>query len=331
MAGALERVGDRAGRAHQRDGVGEVVVGDAVPRHGGFPEGAVVLAAARMGEDQGQGHLALAEIIAEDLAHGRFVRGVVDRVVDQLEGDAEVAAIGVERVLGTLASLGDDRGDAAGGGEQRGGLGHDDREILVLVRVEAALGGELVDLAFGDHRRGVAENFQHLEAAVLDHQFECARKEEIADEDARRVAPDEVGGALAAAHRAQVDDIVVEQGRGVDELDRGGELVVARAGIVEQRGAGERQHRPHPLAAAGDEVAGKLRDQRDLRLHAREDDGVDRVHRFGGEREQRVERGRPRVGKRVDRGGHGSPVGSMRSLSNPPLVERAIVSGAVGP
>jgi hypothetical protein len=44
-----------------------------------------------------------------------------------------------------------------------------------------------------------------------------------------------------------------KQRRGVDELDRRGELVVPRSGVVEQRRTGERQHRPHPLAAAGDQ------------------------------------------------------------------------------
>src|SRR3546814_8137256 len=40
-----------------------------------------------------------------------------------------VAAIGVERGLGRLVAFGDDRGDAAGGGEELGGLGVDDRQI----------------------------------------------------------------------------------------------------------------------------------------------------------------------------------------------------------
>ena len=86
------------------------------------------------------------------LAHGGLVGRIIDRVVDQLEGDAEVAAIGFERVLGLFAGFGDDRGDAAGGGEQGRGLGADDVEIMVFAGVDLALGGQLVDLALGDHR-----------------------------------------------------------------------------------------------------------------------------------------------------------------------------------
>src|SRR3546814_12880384 len=74
-----------------------------------------------------------------------------------------------------------------------------------------------------------------------------------------RVAPDDVGGAFPPPQVRSVDDIVVEQGGGVDEFDRGGEPVVAVAGIAQQRRARERQHRPHALAAARDQLPGKDR------------------------------------------------------------------------
>ena len=135
-------------------------------------------------------------------------------------------------------------------------LAADDRQILLFVGRDLALGGQLLDLALGDHRRRVAEDAQHLEAAIFDHQLERAAEEEVADQNARRIAPDEVGGALAAAHSRAVDDVVVKQRRGVDELDRGGELVVARSRVAEQACAGEREHRPHALSAAGDQVPG---------------------------------------------------------------------------
>jgi hypothetical protein len=100
-----------------------------------------------VGEDHGQGDLAVAEIVADALAHRLGVGRIVDRVVDQLEGDAEIASIGVERVLDRLVTLGDNRRDPAGGGEQGGGLGADDAEIMVFAGLDAALRGELVDLA----------------------------------------------------------------------------------------------------------------------------------------------------------------------------------------
>ncbi len=78
----------------------------------------------------------------------------------------------------------------------------------------------------------------------------------------------------------------------MDELDRGGELVMARARIIEQPRAGEGQHRPHPLAAAGDQVAGELGDQRDVALHPLEDDRVDMVEIGRDELDHRIERRR---------------------------------------
>ena len=59
--------------------------------------------------------------------------------------------IAVERSFRLLARFGDDRRDPAGGGEQGRGLGADDGKILLLAGVDPALGGELVDLALGDH------------------------------------------------------------------------------------------------------------------------------------------------------------------------------------
>ena len=134
---------------------------------------------------------------------------------------------------------------------------------------------------------------QHLQAAVLDHQLESAREQEVADQYAGRIAPDDVRSALAPAQAGTVDHIVVEQCGGVNELDRGGELVMPRPGVVEQRSAREGQHRPHPLAAPGDQVAGELGDQRDLRLHPLEDHRIDRVHVGRSQRDHRIERGRP--------------------------------------
>src|SRR3546814_5571669 len=109
------------------------------------------------------------DVCSSDLRIG--VGDVIDRVVDKLERDAEVAAISVERGLGGFLALGDDRGDPARGGEQRGGLGADDVEIAFLAEVDPARRGKLVDFAFRDHRRGVGEDLERLQAAVFDHQF----------------------------------------------------------------------------------------------------------------------------------------------------------------
>ena len=120
--------------------MGKIVVGNAAAGHRGAPEGAILLAAARVGEDHRQGHLAVAEIVADALAHGLGVGGIIDHVVDELEGDAEIAAIGFERQLIVFARFGDHRRDAACGGEQSRGLGADDRRDNGLRRCRSGAG-----------------------------------------------------------------------------------------------------------------------------------------------------------------------------------------------
>ena len=60
----------------------------------------------------------------------------------------------------------------------------------------------------------------------------------------------------------------------MDELDAGREFDMAVAAIAAQPRRGQGQHRPQPLAAGGDDMAGKLRDQRHRAVHALDDGAV---------------------------------------------------------
>ena len=109
---------------------------------------------------------------------------------------------------------------------------------------------------------------QHVEAgqrADLDHHPERLAEQEIADQHAGLVAPQHARRQLAAPHVALVDDVVVQQRRGVHELDRRRELDMAVAAIAAEARGRQRQHRPQPLAARRDEVVGDLRDHRHVR------------------------------------------------------------------
>ena len=141
------------------------------------------------------------------------------------------------------------RADLAGGGEQLGGLGADHRQIFVFVGGGVLGGAELHHFALGDHRGGRGKNIERVQIADLDHHLERLAEQEVADQDARLVAPQHARGELAAAHVALVDHVVVQQRCRVHELDRGGELDMAVAGIAGEFGHSQRQHRPQPLAA----------------------------------------------------------------------------------
>jgi hypothetical protein len=58
----------------------------------------------------------------------------------------------------------------------------------------------------------------------------------VADEDTDLVTPDFSGGSLASADIGFVDHVVVEQGRGMDELHQTGELVMIATGIAAEAG-----------------------------------------------------------------------------------------------
>src|SRR5215813_13299269 len=150
VTGALDRVLERAVLGHERNGFIEVGVGRVAVLERAAPERPLTLRPAAVGEDHGQRDLAFAEIVADVLAELGGLAAVVERVVDQLEGDAEVHP---ERTAGRLlvfwapAKRGP---DLARGREQFGGLGADHREIFVLGRGGVLGGGELHHLALGD-------------------------------------------------------------------------------------------------------------------------------------------------------------------------------------
>ena len=142
-----------------------------------------------------------------------------------------------------------------------------------------------------------------MRTADLDHHLERLAEQEIADQHARLVAPEHARGEPAAPHVALVDDVVVQQRRGVHEFDRGGELDMAVAGIAGEPRQRQRQHRPQPLAAGSDQVVGDLGDHRHFGAGARQDGGVDALHVGGHQLDQRIDR-RARWALERDDDGH---------------------------
>ncbi len=157
---------------------------------------------------------------------------------------ADRAACGLLR----LRTVGDDGADLAGGGEQFGGLAADHREIFVLRGRGVLGGGELHDLAFGNRCGGCGEDVERTQRADLDHHPERLSEQEVADQHAGLVAPQHPGGQFAAPQFAFVDHVVMQEGGGMHEFDRGGELDMAVAGIAGEVGHRQGQHRAQPFA-----------------------------------------------------------------------------------
>jgi hypothetical protein len=124
----------------------------------------------------------------------------------------------------------------------------------------------------------------------------------------------------AAAQLGLVDDVVVQQRRGVDELDGGRELEALGSGEAERPREQQHQHRPDALAAGADDVVRDLVDQGHIRSEPPLDDGVHLLHVGGHQRcGDGARRGMGGGRRRLDLGlgGHGRDYrkGSAGALS----------------
>ena len=268
---------------HQLLGIGEIVRRLVAVFQRALPEVPFLRSAAAIGENDGQRDLALAEIITHALAELLGRARIIQSVVDQLEGDAEVAAIGFKGCLFAGRALRHNRAHFGGGREQGRCLGHDHLHVGVLGGGGILRDGELQHFALGDDAGGVRQDAQRFERARLHHHLEGLAEEIVAHQHARLVAPDDACGLLAAAQVALVDDVIMKQRCGVHELDRGGELQVMFTLVAAHARCSQGQHRADALAAGIDQVVGDLGDQFDVAPGMAEDRLVHPLH--VGERE----------------------------------------------
>ncbi len=98
------------------------------------------------------------------------------------------------------------------------------------------------------------------EIALLHRDLEGLHVEPVAGQHALGVAPLRVGGGTAAAGLGFVDDVVVDQGRGVNDLDHRAQLDGALAAVVHQLGGEQQQGRAQAFAAAGAQIFADLGD-----------------------------------------------------------------------
>src|SRR5260370_6637414 len=97
----------------ERDGAIEIVVAVLEVFQCAPPKAPLVIVAAAEGENDRQGDLALAEIVADRLTEIGLPRRIVEHVVDQLEGDAEIEAESGERRFLRPRPIRDDPADLA--------------------------------------------------------------------------------------------------------------------------------------------------------------------------------------------------------------------------
>ena len=110
-------------------------------------------------------HLAL---VVSEFEHGE----AIERIVDELERDAEVHPIGLQSLFLDPGAVGDHGADAARGREQLRRLGADHVQVGGLTGFRVVRGDQLQHLALGDNGRRVRKDAEYVPRSVLDHQLE---------------------------------------------------------------------------------------------------------------------------------------------------------------
>ena len=143
---------------------------------------------------------------------------------------------------------------------------------------------QLQHFAFGNRVGRVRHHFLDAQVTELDHHLERAGVQVIPDQHARLAAEDLVRGVTAAAHVGAVDDVVVQQRGGMDELDDRGRRDVLAAVVTTRFCCQYDTQRAQSLAAAADDVLRNLVDQHDVAGQALYDGQVDTLQVFCDER-----------------------------------------------
>ena len=186
--------------------------------------------------------------------------GGVEEVVDELEGEADLAAVVGEGRLHRGGGVGGDGAEETGKADEGGGLeGIDAVERGFVPGLGRLLGGgEVGDLPIDDQSGGLGEGAEQGGGAAAPGQLaEGHGLEAVADEDGQILAELGPDGGLAAplgvvVHRGEV---VVNEGVAVEELDgdRGAEGVRTEARLpAAGLGAEEGEAGADALAAAHD-------------------------------------------------------------------------------
>ncbi|MCY1230227.1 hypothetical protein D9M72_426330 [compost metagenome] len=142
---------------------------------------------------------------------------------------------------------------------------------------------QLQHFAFRDHVGRFGQDLHDAHVVCIQHHLEGARIQEVAHQHAGGVAEGFVGGGAAAAQGRFVDHVVVQQGRGVDELHHGRQVEALFARVAERACHEQQQRRPQPLAAGRDDVLRNLADQRNASIEALGDHTVDFDHVAGNQ------------------------------------------------
>ncbi len=221
LQGQAPGVLNAAGADHKVSGLKKMVSGDLVRAENLTQSGRGCGIAVLQGVYERQRHLAFLNVISHRLPQFLEVARVVQRVIDELKGDAEVMAVIPQSLHMSGGTGGEKPADLTGRADEHRRFAGDHLKVFLLVNLQIVGVDQLKHFPFGHLGGGFGKHFQDAELVMADRQENGFGIKKIADEDDGGIPPYGIGRRLAATILGVVHDIVVEQAAGPrdDALD----------------------------------------------------------------------------------------------------------------
>ena len=206
-------------------------------------------------EAQGRRELALAHIAASGLAGHAFWREIKS-IVHHLKGHAKVFAIGGGSGHCRIVGPGGERAHFTGSADKPGRFAAHHVFIVGAARINTALGRDFENFTRRRAAGGFRETAGQARVAIIGHQGVGTGQQGIARKnDAGNIKQRMRSGLATAAYRI-VQHIVVQQGRGVEHLQRDRQILYALGLMAQQAGREHGEQGPQALAARIKNVPG---------------------------------------------------------------------------
>src|SRR5260221_4146369 len=161
----------------------------------------------------------LSQVVPEVLPELAFIGFIVERIIDQLEGGADMPAKARQGLFYNRGRVAQNRSDLRSGLEKPGRFALDDVEIARFGGIRIMRIHELQHFALGNGIGGVCDDLHDGHAVERHHHLKGPRIEEIAYQDAGCIAEHFIGSLAAAAQGGAVYHVVEQERRGMVELD----------------------------------------------------------------------------------------------------------------
>ena len=223
------------------------------------------------GVEQRQGRFAFVQVIANVFAERLAVRTVVQQIVNQLEGCAQIAAIVLQAFFLRFGTARQNAGALGRRFKQARGFAVDDAHVVFFSDVRVVDVHQLQHFAFSDDVNGFGHHFQHFQGTQAGHHLEGAGIDKIPHQDAGCVPERGVSRGFATTHIRFIHHIVVQKRRRVDKFDERGDSDVGISLIANGSGSQNGNHRTNAFTAAADNVIAQLIDQLNVRVELLQD------------------------------------------------------------